>query len=325
MACSSCNGINPCGCDSTIDLPYLTGDAGENGVFGGFSAEWNFDTATTSGPSDSYLNFNSATSSAVTEIYVNYNNADAVDYSAFLSTLGDSSNFGLIRLFKEYDSSTFWLGRITAISDDTTYYTLTVEYILANNSFSADDNVVLSFAESGEDGADGTDGAGSATVIDTLYDQPASSGTGAGAITAILVDADSLDTNNDCLEYRAVITRENITQADNLVFSFGNQGYAADSTEAFANIVWQDTGYQYAHVIGRIHRQDSTTAHCEMEVYMSGRTSNPGLVEYSNVLIGHYDVTVDYTENNLLQISNTITLSSDFNIDSFTVKKIEVA
>ena len=320
MACN-CN-TNPCGCDSGVTFPGLTGAAGENGIFGGFSAEWKFDATTSAGPASTYLRMNDSTSADVTQIYINETNIDTSDMSTFLQTFGQSSNFGFIRLFKEYDSSQFWMGRITAVVDSGSYYTITVTHIQCSGTvFTAEDNVVVSFVENGEDGAAGT---GSASVIDTVFDESTAISSGAGNLAQLSIPANTLGTDEDCLEFRAVITRSSIASDDEINISFGDQGYAGDSNEQFCTFSAKETGFSYIHIIGRIHRQASGTAHCETELFGCGITpSGDGLSTATVTAIGHSDVTVDYTQINLLQLNNTATTESAINVNSFTVKKIE--
>lgn len=319
MACN-CNS-NPCGCNSGITFPGLTGAAGSNGIFGGYSGEWKFDDTTSAGPSSTYLRLNNATPASVTEIYINDTNIDSIDYGAFLDSFDNSANFGYIRLFKEYDSSTFWAGRITALTDNTSYFTLTVTHIVSNGTFTDEDNIVVSFAESGEDGANGT---GDASIIDTVFDVTVNPNTSASQITSISIPADTLATDEDGLEFSIVMARASASNSDVYNIALGNQGWTTDANEKFVNINAQSTGWNYLHIIGRVHREDSSTAHCETEIMVSASesaTEDPTPV--NNLFIGHHDISIDWTQINLFTINNEDITNCVTYIRSFSVKKIE--
>ena len=129
-----------------------TGATGPQGLFGGFSGEWLFDTSTSSGPASTFLRFNNGTYGSVTAIYINDTNADSLNYQEFLNTFDDSRNYGLIRVFKESDSTKFWIGKITGVTDVGTSHQIDVTYIAHNSSFSASDNVIVTFTTTANDG-----------------------------------------------------------------------------------------------------------------------------------------------------------------------------
>lgn len=139
--------------DNTTTIPQGNdgdqGPAGNDGIFGGFSGEWLFSTSTSSGPAATFLRFDNATYGSVTNIYIADSNADSIDYSSFLASFSNNSNFGYIRIFKEFDSTKFWLGEVTSVTDNGTDYTIGVTYIMHNSTFAANDNVVVSFTGRG--------------------------------------------------------------------------------------------------------------------------------------------------------------------------------
>ena len=144
MACG-CN--NNCDCSNEITIP--TGTAGRDGLFGGWSQEYSFDTGTAVNPPTSKIRLNNATPASVTEIYINDTNIDGVDTDAFLDAFANSNNYGIIKLFKEFDSTKFWMGNITNVTDNGTYHTITVTHVQSNSTFAADDNIVVSFTANG--------------------------------------------------------------------------------------------------------------------------------------------------------------------------------
>ncbi len=137
-----------CGCGNCFDPTTIVlneGQDGSDGLFGGYSAYWYFDTNTAVSPASTRIRLNNSTYSLVNEIFVADNNADAIDHSTFVNSLNPYGNYGFIKLFDANDSTRFWLGRLTSITDNGTYFTLGVTYIFSNSSFSNNSSVVMSF------------------------------------------------------------------------------------------------------------------------------------------------------------------------------------
>jgi len=152
----TCN--SACNC-SAIQFPQgPSGPIGARGEYGGYSSNWLFDANTSNGTSFTFIRLNNAAFSSVTELYINDKNADGVDLSGFLASFNNSGNFGKVRVFKETDSSVFAMFDVTAVTDNTTEYAISVSYIESNGSFSASDSIVVSFADAGSQGATGTNG-----------------------------------------------------------------------------------------------------------------------------------------------------------------------
>lgn len=160
MACTSCNNDN-CSCTEQVTIP--SGSDGDDGLFGGFSQKFTFSTSTASNPSANTIRLNNATPASVTTIYVSDTNSDGVDVDAYLDSFSNSSSYGLIKLFSEYDSTKFWMGTITGVTDNGTYHTLTVTHIISNSTFSNTSKVVVSFTPKGATGATGAAGSAGAT------------------------------------------------------------------------------------------------------------------------------------------------------------------
>jgi hypothetical protein len=138
-----------CNSGSTVLPVGAAGTDGSNGTFGGFSGKWLFSTSTSAGPSSTQIRLNNATYSSVTNIYISDTNLDNVSYDAFLDSFSNSGNFGFIRIFKEFDNTKFWIGEISSVTDNGTDHTIGVTYISHSNSFSASDDLVVSFTPSG--------------------------------------------------------------------------------------------------------------------------------------------------------------------------------
>lgn len=131
------------------------GDSGTNGtngiqgIYGGFSGEFVFNTSTSTGPGSTLLRFNNTTYSSVFRIYVSDTGVGSVNYDAFLDSFLNNSNYGYVRVYKKDDSTKFWMGIITAVTDNGTDHTLDVTYITSNGTFAAADPLVLTFSPTG--------------------------------------------------------------------------------------------------------------------------------------------------------------------------------
>lgn len=150
MACG-CN--SNCNCSTPLVIPTGTnGTNGSNGMFGGWSQRFVFNGATSASPAATNLRLNNAAPASVTEIYVSDTNADSVDVDAFLDAFDNSGAYGKVKIWKQFDSNTFWMGDVTSVTDNGADHTIGVTYVAHNGTFSASDSLVLSFV------ADGTDG-----------------------------------------------------------------------------------------------------------------------------------------------------------------------
>jgi len=158
MSCVGCND----GCfDESVQLAQgPTGNAGtngSNGLYGGWSLKWKFDDNTGSGTGSNEVRLNSVDPQAANVIYVNDDAYGTGAADVFLSSV-TSAPFGKIKIFKEYDSTVFWLATITA-ADDTTVpaeVKFTVTDVVTNGSFTDGDDIVLTLAPAGATGATGT-------------------------------------------------------------------------------------------------------------------------------------------------------------------------
>jgi|SRR6056297_226461 len=338
MSCN-CN-TNPCGCDSGIELPYLTGSDGNDGLFGGYSAQWKFDASSIlSSPTFGYVRFNANDYSSATEIYINELNASSINHADFLDVFDNSGNYGLLKIWKRFNSNVFYFAEITNIVDNGTDRTLTVSYIASGGTFANDDDIVVSFVpkgntgEPGADGADGNDGADGvdgvdgengvgAYVVDAIFDGSVDIGEN-GPITlgSLTVPANTMSTNEDMLEFSFTITRTEDADPTDEDFhvSFGDQGYDQDSNESIAFI---KINGKYIRVNGRIIRISDTSVFCELEMYISDNMPSFGSFRTVTQTSICKDVqTFDPTSDNLLQliVGSQPTVEST-ELQSFVVK-----
>ena len=151
-----CNCGN-CG-DSIISNP--AGADGLNGEFGGYSSIFKYSVTTTPPPTVGFINFNNSDPLSITKVYVSTTNHESIDVTDFLASLDNNGNFGYIRIFKEFESETFYLFEITSVSNGGSYYELGVNYL--GHSFystpTSGDKIVLTFAPAGPQGPKGNTG-----------------------------------------------------------------------------------------------------------------------------------------------------------------------
>lgn len=197
--------MSDCGCASCednllIDPVVLNeGEDGSDGVFGGYSGDWVFESNTASPPSTRYLRVNNATLASITQIYISETNAQSLNYATFLAEFAVDS---YIRIFREFNSNVFWLGKITSVTDSGPYYTIGVTTILSNGSFTNTERLIVSYIPAGV--------STSATNVEILYNDvntTANFTTVSASYDNILtynVPANSLLTNGDKLEIKMV-------------------------------------------------------------------------------------------------------------------------
>lgn len=138
-------------CQQNSNIFTPNGIQGFNGQYGGYSSAWLFDGSSISGnPANTFFQFNNTNISLVTTIYINKTNRDSNDLTGFLNSFINNGNYGNLRLFKEFDSTTFVDFNISAVSLSGSIFTLTVSYITNANSFSTNNGIVFSFSATGE-------------------------------------------------------------------------------------------------------------------------------------------------------------------------------
>lgn len=135
-----------------------TGSTGATGAFGGaVTIEYTFSTTTTDAdPGSGLLRLDQATQNTATMIYADLNDDNAVDWTAVLDTMDDSSSTvkGIIRLVKKTDLTKWLLLHITAVTTASGYRKLSVSVIGSSGSspFSNSDTILLCFTRNGDSG-----------------------------------------------------------------------------------------------------------------------------------------------------------------------------
>lgn len=229
MSCTGCND----GCfDESVQLAAgangsdgAAGDAGADGLYGGWLLKWKFDTNTGSGTGSNEVRLNNASPASATVIYVNDDAFGTGAADVFLSSV-TSAPYGRIKIFKEYDSTIFWLATITA-ADTTTVpaeVKFTVTNVVTNGAFADADDVVLTLAPSTA-GSTGAAGPSGVTILHYDTAQSSFSPTAIGITNqtsptikrAFSIPGNTWETNGDMVEVELMM----IGQAyEGFLFSF---------------------------------------------------------------------------------------------------------
>jgi len=280
----------------------LTGSAGAQGLFGGFSGRWYFSTLLTNSNTATKLKFNNATPSSVTEIYVSTSNYDGLDYGAFLASFSNSSDFGYIRIFKESDSTKFWVAKVTSVtsSGGGTYYALGVTYIDANDSFALDEAVVLTFSPGGSTGSD--------VLYNDITDTAVTSATFA-ALKSYTIPAGTLTTEGSYLDVVGVFTS-----------GAGNDGYGtklefrinSSTTHSKATEFLFSKNSEYGRILIRISRMSSTT------VFLDFRFVGSSTLTYDSGASASFFET-GFTVSDLDSLTNVIEFRAKYTSGTSTV------
>lgn len=144
--CIDCNDTSiPIGPKGDPGTNGTNGIDGEDGLFGGWSSSWKYKDNQTTTPAVTYLSTNDTDLNDVTEIYINDTNSLSIDLADFVASFYNEGNLGLLRLFKEHDSSKFAYYEITGLSHTGAVTTLSVTYVDGNGAFVLDDSVIATF------------------------------------------------------------------------------------------------------------------------------------------------------------------------------------
>lgn len=156
-----------------------TGDKGDIGLTGipGANAgyEYLFDTATTmADPGTGNLRLNNATLSNVTASAISVNTALTGNPSiaSFIATWDDSTSTvkGYYQLIDQSAPENFALYTISAITDNTTWYQITISHVASNGTLS--DEIQVTFIRTGDKGDTGATGQSAFTTTTANFTQP---------------------------------------------------------------------------------------------------------------------------------------------------------
>ena len=148
------------------------GATGPAGQFGGISVEYRFrNSIADADPGLGLLSFDSTDLSAATEMYIDKQDVNGVVVADFLRTIDDSTNpiKGHFRLGDKTDVTKFAMFTIGGMVEHDAYFSILCNRVSGIQSFSNLENVVLTFARTGDVGATGSTGPQGATGLDGKF------------------------------------------------------------------------------------------------------------------------------------------------------------
>ena len=299
----ACSGS--CNCEEIITLPTgAAGDAGDQGLFGGFSLGWKFSTSTSTSPAVTTIRFNSTTYNLVSALYLNETNTDSIESSEFLNAFTNSSNFGLVKIFKKDDSTKFWMGTITSNTDAGTYRNLAVTYIMHNGAFAANDELVVSFAPKGATGSTGATGAAGASLY--YYTATDTGHTGGGALETlktINIPAGTLDADGRSIILDVDGTTTGTANAKTLTVQFNGVTVGAPSFTTASS--------QAIKIFAKVTRQSNTLVGVSLTVIVNATSYNTYYYSAGalNFTSNSYNLDIKATSTDVNGISIVDTLS----------------
>lgn len=294
------------GTNGTSGTDGAAGAAGANGVFGGFSGNWIYSSSTASGPGATLLRFSDADPTADQSVYVNILNAESIDYSKFLGVVASGSgktvSYGTVRIWKRYDSTTFWIGIVDGSTDNTTDFEISLEHVLNNGTFVDGDELVMSYQTSGPAGEASTEV--NAGIIGFETEVVISAGDESNStFVSHTIPHGNMSSNGDSIEAEAyIVTDATQSRADGYFVSIGDQGYTLDANELIATV---DSSSAKAILIKvRIMRYNGNKTYCTVTAERSFLGDGKGTVMTTsmNTLMSSHNHTVDWTLDAILEI-----------------------
>ena len=146
----------------------VQGNTGATGAFGGATFDYTFDTSTVdSDPGAGKARFNNANISSATLLYIDDTDDGGTDVQAYLRTIDDSTSTikGHFKVSNKTDPNDFALFTISAATEATGYHKVTCAYVSGSTSFSASEDIVLTFARTGDKGDTGPAGAAATITV----------------------------------------------------------------------------------------------------------------------------------------------------------------
>jgi hypothetical protein len=139
------------------------GNTGADGNFGGITVDYTFSTDTSvSGPGTGTVKFNNANLTLASTMSIDDQDDSSTNIAAFLRTIDDSTSTikGHFRVSNKADSTDFALFTIASLTEELGYFAVQSSYVSGSaTSFSNGEDVIITFARTGDVGAQGQTGA----------------------------------------------------------------------------------------------------------------------------------------------------------------------
>ena len=151
------------GVQGNTGIQGLQGTKGDEGNFGGATFYYTFESNTTNAnPGAGDIRLDNSTQNAATGIYICDTDENGNDISSYLQTIDDSTSTlkGHVKISNKLDPSQFIIFTISSLTDNTGYFDITVSPVdsSATNPFSADEDIIITFARTGDKGETGSQG-----------------------------------------------------------------------------------------------------------------------------------------------------------------------
>ena len=146
-----------------------TGAQGNDGNFGGATFEYQFSTNTSdSDPGAGKLKLNNSTVSSATVLYIDDTDGGSTntDIQAYLRTIDDSTSTikGHFRISNKLNADDFALFTIPGLTEASGYFRVSCNHVSGSaSSFSNNEDVIITFARTGDKGDTGAQGATGST------------------------------------------------------------------------------------------------------------------------------------------------------------------
>ena len=312
--------------------------SGEDGAIPGYFYKFDTNTAD-SDPGAGEVKFNNGTYASATAIYINDADSNGASTATDVQSWGGSTSTikGSLHIVDINDSSTYARFKITAaVTDASGYNKITVAHLASNNTFSATDELSITFVRAGDKGTTGDTGSTGSTgstgatgasgtnsqLAMTWSSSTSDADPGAGKIAfnhatlssvSILYVDDADDASADITSY--VQSWDDVSNAvARGIVTITKEGTASTyATFKVTGAVTDATGYTkvpVTHVVssGTFSNTDGVGVHFEYSgadgsgTSLSGSTNNTvATVTGANALIGEANLTFDGT--NLLVAS----------------------
>jgi hypothetical protein len=147
----------------------VTGATGPSGSFGGATFDYTFSTSTAAAdPGSGGLAFNNSNLSLATELYIDDEQDGPIDIQVFLRSIDDSTSQikGHYRVGNKLDNNRYALFVINSLVENSGYFTVNSTFLVGSTtSFNANEDIVITFARTGDKGDTGLPGATGATGV----------------------------------------------------------------------------------------------------------------------------------------------------------------
>lgn len=138
------------------------GATGPQGNFGGITLDYTFSTDTAqTDPGTGFLKFNNSDVSAASLLIIDDLDNNSTDVQPFLRTIDDSTSTikGHFRISNKADSSDFALFTISSVVEETGFFEVSCSFVSGSStSFSNNEDVIITFARTGDVGPVGPTG-----------------------------------------------------------------------------------------------------------------------------------------------------------------------